>query len=52
MVEIKFEYLANELFMVIFEHLTAIDLLHGFLHINSRFNTLLFKYFRGYNLDF
>jgi hypothetical protein len=52
MVDMKLEYLANELLMEIFEYLTTIDLLHIFHYHNSRFNTLLFKYFRGYNLDF
>jgi len=52
MVDMKLECLANELLMEIFEYLTAIDLLHTFHYLNSRFNTLLFKYFREYNLDF
>jgi hypothetical protein len=36
----------------LFECLTAINLLHAFHHLNSRFDTLLFKHFYGYNLDF
>ncbi len=35
MVEMKLEYLANELLMEIFEHLTAIDLFYAFYHLNS-----------------
>jgi hypothetical protein len=52
MAEAKLESLANELLLDIFEHLTAVNLLDAFHHLNSRFDTLLFIYFHGYNLDF
>jgi hypothetical protein len=48
----KFEELANELLLDLFELLDAVPLLRAFHNLNSRFNTLLFTHFRAYHLDF
>ncbi|CAF3953613.1 unnamed protein product [Rotaria sordida] len=48
----KFEDLANELFLDIFELLDGVDLLHAFHNLNYRVNRLLLIHFRFYHLDF
>ncbi|CAF1417175.1 unnamed protein product [Rotaria sp. Silwood1] len=46
------ELLPNELLLQLFEYLPVVDLFRAFLHLNSRFNNLLFNQFRKYRLNF
>ncbi|CAF4645466.1 unnamed protein product [Rotaria sp. Silwood1] len=46
------ESLSNEVFLNLFELFNAIDLFRTFHSLNTRFNTLLFVYFRNYRVDF
>ncbi|CAF1408424.1 unnamed protein product [Adineta ricciae] len=46
------EYLANEILLNLFEYFKIEDVFRAFYQLNSRFNTLLLKYFRAYHLDF
>jgi len=46
------ESLSNELFIDLFELLNAVDLLRAFHGLNTRFDSLLFKHFRTYRVDF
>jgi len=46
------ESLCNELLIDLFELLNAVDLLRAFHGLNTRFNSLLFKHFRTYRVDF
>ncbi len=48
----KFEFLANELLLDIFEYLPSVHLLRSFYNLNLRFNNLLFVHFRSFSLDF
>ncbi|CAF3969829.1 unnamed protein product [Adineta steineri] len=48
---LRFESLANELLLEIFEYFDVFDLLRAFDGLNSRFNTLLYEHFRAYYLD-
>ncbi|CAF3778536.1 unnamed protein product [Rotaria sp. Silwood1] len=48
----KLEYLANEVLHDLFEYFDPIELIHAFEGLNTRFNRLLFIYFRSYRLDF
>ena len=47
----KFENLANELLLELFEYLPIMDLFHVFYGLNRRFNTLLNVNFRAFHLD-
>ncbi|CAF0980332.1 unnamed protein product [Adineta steineri] len=46
-----FESLPNELLLNCFEYFDACHLLAAFCLLNSRFDKLLYKYFRAYHLD-
>jgi hypothetical protein len=46
------EYFANELLLDLFEYLSTVDLLRAFYNLNIRFNTLLFRHFQSFSLDF
>jgi hypothetical protein len=46
------ESLSNELFIDLFELFNAVDLLRTFHGLNTRFDSLLFIYFRSYRIDF
>ncbi|CAF3162832.1 unnamed protein product [Rotaria sp. Silwood2] len=48
----KLERLPNEVFHDLFEFFDPMELLHAFEGLNTRFNRLLFIYFRWYRLDF
>ena len=48
----QLESLANELLLDFFEHISAVQLLRASHGLNSRFDKLLFIYFRAYHLDF
>jgi len=48
----KFELLANEILLDLFEFLDAAYLLRAFSGINTRFGSLLFTHFHSYQLDF
>ncbi len=48
----KFEDLANELLLDLFELFDLIHLLRAFNGLNIRFNQLLFIHFRRYRLNF
>ena len=47
----KFEELANELLLDLFELLDTAHLFDAFYNLNSRFNTLLLTHFRAFHLD-
>ena len=47
----KFEELANELLLDLFELLDTAHLFDAFYNLNSRFNTLLLTHFRAFQLD-
>ncbi|CAF1402001.1 unnamed protein product, partial [Adineta ricciae] len=47
----KMETLANELLLDLFEYFNGIDLLRGFLGLNSRFDSLLSVHFYKYRFD-
>ena len=46
------ELLPNEIFHDLFEYFDCVEFIHAFYGLNSRFNDLLYKQFRGYRLDF
>jgi len=48
----KFEELANELLLDLFKVFDTIHIFRAFRGLNSRFNSLLFKLFQAYCLDF
>ncbi|CAF1338382.1 unnamed protein product [Rotaria sordida] len=48
----QLESLSNEVFHDLFEFLDPIQLIHAFEGLNTRFDQLLFIYFRSYRLDF
>jgi hypothetical protein len=48
----KFEELANELLIELFEFIDFIHLLRTFYDLNSRFNNLIFIHYRKYHLNF
>ena len=50
--KMNFELLPNELILYLFEYLSVIQLFHGFLGLNSRFNKLLYEQFQKFHLDF
>ncbi|UJR24602.1 hypothetical protein I4U23_005977 [Adineta vaga] len=49
---IQFESLPNELLLNLFEYFKTIELFQIFYGLNSRFNILLYNYYRNYHLDF
>jgi hypothetical protein len=48
----KFESLANELLLELFDFLDAVHLFYAFSTLNTRFDTLLFVHIRHFQLDF
>jgi hypothetical protein len=48
----QFESLADDILLDLFEYFEAVHLLSVFFNLNSHFNTLLYKHFRAYHLDF
>ena len=48
----RLEMLPNELFLVLFEYCSTMDLFRAFDQLNNRFHRLLFHAFRSYSLDF
>ena len=48
----KFEELANEILIDLFEYIDFLDLFRIFYNLNSRFNQLIFHQYRIYNLNF
>ena len=46
------EFLANELFLDVFEYLSSVELVRCFHSLNSRFNNLLLIHFQKHRLDF
>jgi hypothetical protein len=48
----QLEFLANELFLNLFEYLNDVDLIRGFYGLKFRFNNLLYSHLRNYHFDF